>query len=68
MTVKGPAIPEESFRVEGHCCAIRLPGLMTPESSIDFTLSEAQRRQLEAEGLLPPQENDQGEPSADKSA
>jgi hypothetical protein len=25
--IKGPAIDPEAFRVEGHCCGIRLPAL-----------------------------------------
>jgi hypothetical protein len=27
--IKGPAIDPEAFRVEGHCCGIRLPALKT---------------------------------------
>lgn len=30
--VKGPAIDSEAFRVEGHCCGIRIPALTDHDS------------------------------------
>ena len=30
--IKGPAIESEVFRVEGHCCGIRIPALQDPDS------------------------------------
>lgn len=31
--IKGPAIDAKAFRVEGHCCGIRIPALMDPDSA-----------------------------------
>ena len=38
--LKGPAIDSEVFRVEGHCCGIRIPALLEPDSDgLRFELS-----------------------------
>lgn len=51
--IKGPAIDADAFRVEGHCCGIRLPVLSTlTEASIPMELTPEARAQLVAEGVL----------------
>lgn len=38
--IKGPAIDSKAFRVEGHCCGIRIPALMDLEGeSAAFEIS-----------------------------
>ena len=51
--IKGPAIDPEAFRVEGHCCGIRLPALkeLTGEG-LRFEFSPETRAELVAAGLL----------------
>ena len=51
--VKGPAVDPEAFRVEGHCCGIRLPVLkeLTGEG-IRFELSPEMKAELVAAGVL----------------
>jgi hypothetical protein len=49
---KGPAIDSESFRVEGHCCGIRIPALMDPDSAgVRFEVSPEARAELLAAGI-----------------
>jgi len=51
---KGPAVDSDAFRVEGHCCGIRLPELQTlTEEGIPLQLTPEARAQLVAEGVLP---------------
>ena len=52
--IKGPAVDSEAFRVEGHCCGIRLPELQAlTEEGIPLQLTPEARAQLVAEGVLP---------------
>lgn len=52
--IKGPAVDSEAFRVEGHCCGIRLPELQTlTEEGIPLQLTPEAKAQLVAEGVLP---------------
>lgn len=52
--IKGPAVDPEAFRVEGHCCGIRLPVMKTlTEDGIRFELTPEAKAQLIAEGVLP---------------
>ena len=52
--IKGPAVESEAFRVEGHCCGIRLPELQTlTEEGIPLQLTPEAKAQLIAEGVLP---------------
>lgn len=51
--IKGPAVDPESFRVEGHCCGIRLPVLKTLDGDgIRFELTPEARAELVAQGVL----------------
>ena len=51
--MKGPAVDPEAFRVEGHCCGIRLPVLkeLTGEG-IRFEFSPEMKTELVAAGVL----------------
>lgn len=52
--IKGPAVDSAAFRVEGHCCGIRLPELQTlTEEGIPLQLTPEAKAQLVAEGVLP---------------
>lgn len=52
--IKGPAVDSEAFRVEGHCCGMRLPVLKTlTDRGIRFELTPEAKAQLVAEGVLP---------------
>lgn len=52
--IKGPAVDPEAFRVEGHCCGIRLPALkeLTGEG-IPWELTPETKAELVAAGVLP---------------
>ena len=51
--IKGPAIDPEAFRVESHCCGIRLPVLMElTGEGIRFELSPEMKAELVAAGVL----------------
>ncbi len=51
--IKGPAIDPETFRVEGHCCGIRIPALadLTGEG-LRFEISAELKAELVAAGIL----------------
>lgn len=52
--IRGPAIDAEAFRVEGHCCGMRLPVLSTlTDEGIRFELTPEARAELIAKGVLP---------------
>jgi hypothetical protein len=52
--IKGPAVSAEAFRVEGHCCGIRLPALQDlTGKGIEFELSPETKAELIAQGMLP---------------
>jgi len=59
--IKGPAIDPEAFRVEGHCCGIRLPALkdLTGEG-LRFEFSPETRAELVAAGQ--PRAEDENDP------
>jgi hypothetical protein len=51
--IKGPAIDPETFRVEGHCCGIRIPALQTlGDGGLQWELTAEARTQLINEGIL----------------
>ena len=51
--IKGPAIDSEAFRVEGHCCGIRLPALKElTAAGIRFELPVEVKAELVAAGVL----------------
>ena len=52
--IKGPAIDPEAFRVEGHCCGIRLPALkdLTGEG-LQWEFTPEAKADLVAAGVLP---------------
>ncbi|HEX5276189.1 MAG TPA: hypothetical protein VFW42_00810 [Fluviicoccus sp.] len=37
----GPTVPEDTFRAEGHCCAITLPGLKNGDTAVAFDADAA---------------------------
>ncbi len=52
--IKGPAVDPETFRVEGHCCGIRLPALKElTGDGIQFEFSPETKAELVASGVLP---------------
>jgi hypothetical protein len=52
--IKGPAIASETFRVEGHCCGIRIPALMDQGSAgVQFEISPEVRAELLKAGIRP---------------
>ncbi len=58
--INGPAVDPESFRVEGHCCGIRLPALkeLTGEG-IHFEFSPDMKAELVAAGVLRAQDENE---------
>jgi hypothetical protein len=62
-----PAVPEDTFRVEGHCCAASLPGIRQGEEPVRFSTDAALRDWLQARyGFAPATgEPDAAPPSAD---
>jgi hypothetical protein len=54
VDIKGPAIASDAFRVEGHCCGIRIPALMDPNSEgVKFEISPELRAELLKVGIYP---------------
>jgi hypothetical protein len=52
--IKGPAIERDAFRVEGHCCGIRIPALMDPSTAgVQFEISPEIRAELLKAGIHP---------------
>ncbi len=52
MNTSAPgAVPEDSFRVEGHCCAITLPGVKESPEGVRFEATAAARDYLAALGI-----------------
>jgi hypothetical protein len=47
MSGKSP-VPEDAFRVEGHCCAASLPGIREGDTAVDFAAGEEVREYLAA--------------------
>ena len=55
--IKGPAIDPEAFRVEGHCCGIRLPVLATlTGEGIQWEITPEAKAELIAAGVLAPED------------
>jgi len=51
--IKGPAVDPETFRVEGHCCGIRLPALKElTGDGIRFEFSPETKAELVVAGVL----------------
>lgn len=56
--IRGPAVDPEAFRVEGHCCSIRLPVLETlTEEGLRFELTPQARAELAATGMRLPDDS-----------
>ena len=54
VDIKGPAIESDTFQVEGHCCGIRIPALLDPDSAgMQFEMSPEIRAELLKAGVLP---------------
>jgi hypothetical protein len=50
--IKGPAIAADTFRIEGHCCGIRIPALMDLSSAgVRFEMSPEIRAELLEAGI-----------------
>jgi hypothetical protein len=72
--IKGPAIATETFRVEGHCCGIRIPALMDASSAgVRFEMSPEIGAKLFEAGIHPaegpqdsPRSSEVPEPCADQ--
>jgi len=68
-TPKGPAIPEDTFRVEGHCCGIRFTGIADMQQGFSFQTTPEVRAYLASQGVvLPPpaSPSDQGDVEGDQ--
>ena len=66
--IKGPSIATGTFRVEGHCCGIRIPALMDPSSAgVQFETSPEIRAELLMAGIQAA-EGPQDSPRSDKVA
>jgi len=49
---RGPAIDPEAFRVEGHCCGIRIPAIKDLNGEgVRFEVSPALKAELAAAGI-----------------
>ena len=55
--IRGPAIDPEAFRVEGHCCSIRLPVLKTlTEEGLRFEFTPEMKAEVVAAAVQLPDE------------
>lgn len=64
IDIKGLAVDTESFRVEGHCCGIRLPVLkMLDGDGIRFELTPDAKAALVAQGVLPAEDESEQPPT-----
>lgn len=53
--VKGPAIPEDTFDMTGHCCGARYTGIKNlTEQGFRFELTEEAKAYLRAQGIEVP--------------
>ena len=43
-----PNVPEDAFRVEGHCCAATLPGIRDGDTPVDFAAGKDVQEYLAA--------------------
>lgn len=54
--IKGPAIPEDTFDMTGHCCGARYTGIKDlTEQGFRFELTDEARAYLRAQGMELPQ-------------
>lgn len=54
-TIKGPAIPEDTFDMTGHCCGARYTGIKNlTEQGFRFELTEEARKYLREQGIEVP--------------
>lgn len=64
--IKGPAIPEDTFDMTGHCCGARYTGIKNlTEEGFRFELTEEAKAYLRAQGMGVPDEKES--PGADES-
>lgn len=64
--IKGPAIATETFRVEGHCCGIRIPALMDLNSAgVKFEMTPEIRAELLEAGIRPVEGPQESPPNAE---
>jgi hypothetical protein len=55
--IRGPAVDPEAFRVEGHCCGIRLPVLQTlADEGLRFEFTPQLRAESMQKGMSLPGE------------
>ena len=53
--IKGPAIPEDTFDMTGHCCGARYTGIKNlTEQGFRFELTEEAKAYLRAQGIEVP--------------
>jgi hypothetical protein len=65
--IKGPAIDPDAFRVEGHCCGIRIPALKhLTGHGIDWKLPPAAKAEMIQQGVLSPDEPHDSPSTSDK--
>ena len=65
--VKGPAIPEDTFDMTGHCCGARYTGIKNlTEQGFRFELTEEAKAYLRAQGIEVPAVSGHQELVADK--
>jgi len=65
--IKGPAIPEDTFEMTGHCCGARYTGIKNlTEQGFRFELTEEAKAYLRAQGMEVPDEKDSSDESGNK--
>lgn len=66
--VKGPAIPEDTFDMTGHCCGARYTGIKhLTEQGFRFELTEEAKAYLREQGIEVPAVTGHQEPVADEA-
>lgn len=58
--IKGPAISDDTFKVSGHCCGVRFDHI-DADQGFPFELTPEARKQLEAQGMSLPAQDDSGD-------
>lgn len=54
--IRGPAIDSEAFRVEGHCCGIRIPALKElDDEGLQFEIPDELKTELFESGESTPE-------------
>lgn len=64
----GPTVPEDTFRAEGHGCAITLPGLKNGDTAVDFDADAAVKEYLKQTWGIGGKPEDSGESGAEVTA